>query len=406
MNSYSLPLDVRVILGRVDTDGYFAEVERRIRAVGLAGATFEIRLPGGRAHTFGSGTPAFHVVARDGRGLRALTSFDDLSIAEAYMHGHVDIEGDLFALLEYRKLLSDRRPLQYVWEHYLQPMVQGQIAADKGTIPQHYDLPSEFFELWLDERVRGYSHAFFADDAEPLGDAMVRKIDWAMAACNIKPGDRVLDIGGGWGSFLEYAGKKGVHVTSLTISKVSAAYMREIILREKLSCEVIESHLLEFKSERPFDAIVNLGVSEHLPDYRRTVAQYERLLAPGRRIYLDFYSGQRFSNSSFVTRWVYEGNTSPVNLPRYLAAVERQDFEVTNLEWDGHNYELTCRKWAERLEAKREEIVRRWGELLYRRFRLYLWGCARAFADGSLSAHHLVLERRPGLRRARRLFQF
>ena len=235
---------------------------------------------------------------------------------------------------------------------------------------------------------------------------MSRKLQFALDACRIKPGMRVLDIGGGWGSFVEYAGKRGVHVTSVTISKASARYMRELIARDNLPCEVIEEHLLDLKVDQRFDAIVNLGVSEHLPDYRTTLAQYGRLLVPGGRIYLDSYTGPRFNMSSFVTRWVYEGNTSPLCLERYAEALARTDFEVMQLTSDSHNYYLTCRKWAENLDRAAPEIISRFGELLYRRFRLYLWGCARAFTDGSLSAHHMVLEHRPGLRTARRLFLF
>lgn len=403
MTSSVLPLRLRNVLSPSDV---FAEVARRLATTRLAGAPFELCLHDGRTHTFGTGAPAFRMISRDERGTQALASFDDLSIADAYLLRHLDIEGDLFALLAYRPLLSDKHPLQYVWETYLQALVNGQVAADKQTIPQHYDLPPAFFELWLDKRVRGYSHAFFESDADSIEDAMVRKFDYAIAQCGIQPGDRVLDIGGGWGSFLEYAGKQGVRVTSITISPTSVKYMRDLVRRHDLPCEVVEAHLLEFKSSQRFDAIVNLGVTEHLPDYRGTLAQYGRLLAPGKRLYLDAYSGQRFNNSSFLTKWVYEGNTSPLNLPRYFAAIERENFEVLSMKCDARNYELTCRKWVERLEAAQDTIVAQWGETLYRRFRLYLWGCARAFADGGLSAHHMVLEHRPGLRQARRVFRF
>jgi cyclopropane-fatty-acyl-phospholipid synthase len=309
-------------------------------------------------------------------------------------------------MLAYRPLLSDRRPFQYLWETYLQPLVLGQSASDRKTVAAHYDLPGDFFLLWLDRAVRGYSHAFFESDNEAIEPAMERKLEFALRACGIKSGDRVLDIGGGWGSFLEFAGRRGVQVTSLTISKESADFMRATIARHQLPCQVVEEHFLEFRSAQRFSAIVNLGVSEHLPDYRRTLAQYDRLLAANRRIYLDAYSGPRYSMSSWVTKWVYQGNTSPLCLGKYFAELERTDFEVILLENDTHNYYLTCRKWAQRLEEARDEIVRRWGQQLYRRFRLYLWGCARCFADGQLGAHRLVLQHRPGLHAARALFQF
>jgi cyclopropane-fatty-acyl-phospholipid synthase len=390
-------------------EALFDEAERRLRRLRLAPAEsrpFRVELPGGEARQFGVGEPAFTLIANDAQGAAALSSFDDLAVAEAYLHDHLDVRGDLYAMLAYRSMLSDRRPLQYLWETYLQPLVLGQVDADKKTIPGHYDLPPEFFTLWLDQRLRAYSHAFFERDDETLEEGMERKFQFAIDACGVKPGEHVLDIGGGWGSLVEFAGRRNIRVTSVTISRESAAFMRELIRRHSLPAEVIEEHLLEYRPNRRFDAIINLGVTEHLPDYRGTLAQYDRLLEANRHVYLDAYSGPRFSMSSWVTKWVYEGNTSPLCLGRYFSELERTDFEVLLLQDDRHNYELTCRKWAERLEAAHSEIAHRWGELLYRRFRLYLWGCARCFADGQLGAHHMVLRRRPGLRASRRLFQF
>ncbi|HEV8629625.1 MAG TPA: class I SAM-dependent methyltransferase, partial [Thermoanaerobaculia bacterium] len=87
-----------------------------------------------------------------------------------------------------------------------------------------------------------------------------------------------------------------------------------------------------------------------------------------------------------------QGNTSPLCLPRYLAAVARTPFEVVVLKNDRHNYFLSCKKWAENLEARRDEVIARWGRHLYRRFVLYLWAAANSFETGTLSAHHLILQ--------------
>jgi cyclopropane-fatty-acyl-phospholipid synthase len=98
--------------------------------------------------------------------------------------------------------------------------------------------------------------------------AIRRKLDTAIEACGIKPGWRVLDIGAGWGAFTEHAGKRGIQVTSLTISEESERYVSELIGRDKLPCRVVREHFLEYQSEARFDAIVNLGVTEHLPENR------------------------------------------------------------------------------------------------------------------------------------------
>lgn len=366
--------------------------------------TFELRLPDRTAHLIGQGgEPAFTVRIVTDKGLAAMSSFDELAVAEAFMDGDLDIEGELLAALKLRPVLADPHPLKYLVATYVEPLLFGQVGRDKKWIKSHYDVDREFFLLWLDRKLRAYSHGFFEDDGESLESGMERKFRYAFDACGIRPGQRVLDIGGGWGSFLEFAGEQGVHVTSITISDESERTMRELISRRGLTgCEVVKEHFLEYRGAEPFDAIVNLGVTEHLPDYRRTLAQYERLLKPGRRVYLDAYSGPRHGMPSFISKWVFQGNTSPLCLEKYLAEVARTPFEVVVIKNDRHNYFLSCKKWAENLEAKRDEVIARWGRHLYRRFVLYLWSAANSFETGTLSAHHMILQlpRPDGARRA------
>jgi len=358
---------------------------------------FSVTTPDGRVHSIGAGIPAFSVSLADETGGAALASFDELSIAEAFMNGHLDIEGEMLQSLRFRAMLSDPHPLRYLYSTYLEPLLRGQVHSDKRWIKSHYDIDAEFFTLWLDQKIRGYSHGFFESDDEAIESGMERKFQYALNACKLKPGDRVLDIGGGWGSFLEYAGSRGIHVTSLTISLASESYMNEIIRRRQLPCRVIRQHFLEYRSEEPYDAIVNLGVTEHLPDYRRTIQNYVRLLKPGKRIYLDAYTGERHGMPSFITKWIYEGNTSPLNIERYTAELAKTPLELIELVNDRRNYFLTCQKWAQNLEAVRNVVVARWGLHLYQRFRLYLWAAANSFDLGTLCAHHMVLELpRPG----------
>jgi cyclopropane-fatty-acyl-phospholipid synthase len=371
----------------------------KLTAEGTAGGparSFELCLQDRTAYSIGAsargGDPAFTVRVVTDKGLAALSAFDELAIAEAYMDGGLDLDGDLLAALKLRPVLGDPHPFKYLFSTYVEPLLFGQVGRDKKWIKSHYDVDREFFLLWLDRKLRAYSHGFFEDDAESLEAGMERKFRYAFDACGIKPGQRVLDIGGGWGSFLEFAGEQGVHVTSITISAESEKTMNELIQRRGLThCNVVKEHFLEFQAE-PFDAIVNLGVTEHLPDYRRTLARYERLLKPGRRVYLDAYSGRRHGMPSFISKWVFQGNTSPLCLERYLTEVAGTPFEVVVIKNDRHNYFLSCKKWAENLEANRDEVIARWGRHLYRRFVLYLWSAANSFETGTLSAHHMILQ--------------
>jgi cyclopropane-fatty-acyl-phospholipid synthase len=354
---------------------------------------FELRLPDRAAYAIGSGEPAFTVQIVTDKGLAAMSAFDELAVAEAYMDGDLDIEGDLLTALKLRPVLGDPHPFKYLYATWVAPLLFGQAKSDKRWIKSHYDVDREFFLLWLDGKLRAYSHGFFEADDEAIEDGMVRKFRYAFDACGIQPGQRVLDIGGGWGSFLQFAGEQGVHVTSITISDESEKTMKELIRSRGFEhCEVVKEHFLEYRPSEPFDAIVNLGVTEHLPDYRRTLAQYERCLKPGRRVYLDAYSGRKHGMPSFISKWVFQGNTSPLCLERYLAEVAHTPFEVVVIKNDRHNYFLSCKKWAENLEAHKDEVIARWGKHLYRRFVLYLWSAANSFENGKLSAHHMILQ--------------
>lgn len=357
-------------------------------------APFALRMLDGASYTIGDeGQVAFSVGVVTKKGLAALERFDELAIAEGYMDGDLDIDGSLLAALKLRPVLGDPHVVRYLTATYLSPLLLGQVGRDKKWIASHYDVDPEFFLLWLDSKLRAYSHGFFESDDESLEAGMERKFRYAFDACGIKPGHRVLDIGGGWGSFLQFAGEQGVRVTSITISDASERTMRDLIKRRGFEgCEVVKEHFLEFDPSEPFDAIVNLGVTEHLPDYRRTLTQYARLLKPGRRVYLDAYSGRKHGMPSFISKWVFEGNTSPLCLDEYLTEVAKTPFEVVVVKNDRHNYFLSCKKWAENLEAHRGEVIARWGQHLYRRFVLYLWSAANSFETGTLSAHHMILQ--------------
>jgi len=283
--------------------------------------------------------------------------------------------------------------LLHFWWTRLQPLLFGQVARDKKWIAEHYDYEQDFYLLFLDRRARCYSQGIFSRHDESLEAAIERKLDFAVRSLRVQPGTRVLDIGGGWGAFTEYAGQRGLHVTSLTISAESQRFVQRTIDRQKLPCHVLLEHLYEHRAE-PYDAIANLGVTEHLPDYRRTLACYHRLLKPGGRVYLDASAcREKHDFSSFIHRYIYPGNPTPMCLADYIAEVERSPFELIELHNDRRSYELTARRWAERLDEAREEIVRRWGEPHYRKFRLYLWGTAHSFASNLMSAYRLVLER-------------
>lgn len=358
---------------------------------GSRGADFALCAPDGARHTFGNGHPAFTLAAADERGLNALDSLDQLVIAESYLRGHVDVDGDIATLLQHRNFFPDLHPLLRAWR-FIKPRISGQVKSDESWISRHYDMDAEFFLTFMDARHRSYSHAIFENDDESLEVAMSRKLDFAIEAVGATSGDRVLDVGGGWGAFAEHAGRRGIQVTSLTISRESERFLHELISRERIPCTVRYEHLYEHSPPEPYDAIVVLGVTEHLPDYVKSLAKYRSLLKPGGKVYLDACAKRRkYQVSAFLQKHVYPGNGTPMCLHDYLRAVAASPFRLEGVWDDRHSYGLTAREWAVRLDARRQEIERRWGKAQYRKFRLFLWGSAEGFFRDDIQAYRIVL---------------
>ena len=181
-------------------------------------------------------------------------------------------------------------------------------------------------------------------------------------------------------------------MTTLTLATESERFLASLFERENLPATVVRRHFLDYTSTARYDGIVNMGVTEHLPDYRTSLRRYAELLKPGGRVYLDALAMRRKQRvSTFLKKYIYPGNSAPLLLHSYLREVARSPLEVVSLVDDRHNYYLTCREWARRLDAAREEITRRFGEDLYRRFRLFLWGSAAGFDTGLVQAYRWVL---------------
>ena len=353
---------------------------------------FEIRLPNGGNYRFGDGDPRFTIIVNNQKGVMALAKFDQLGFSEAYINDSIDIEGDMWDVVSSRETLHDHHPLHTLWQR-ITPFIKGQLFTNKTAISDHYEYENEFFLRFLDP-TRCYSQAIFERDDEPLETAQLRKLEYVVRACKLKPGDRVLDVGGGWGAFVEHAGKQGIHVTALTLAHHSEQYLKDLIQRLQLPCDVKFGDFYQYTTLEPYDAIVILGVMEHLPDYRAVVRQFQRLLKPGGKIYLDASSfRKRYSKPAFISRHVFPGNHRYFCLHEFLARVATTNLELQCVYNDRHSYYPTCREWAKNLELARQEISKRWGEKLYRIFRLYLWGSSYAFSSRSMDAYRVVMER-------------
>ncbi len=367
------------------------QYDKNAAAAGLP--SFSLREKDGPTFGFGANQSAFTLVLKNDQAVSALSTLDENTIAEDYLLGHIDVEGDITAALSLRNIFHDRRWAAFVWR-FIRPLLFGQVKSDKKWIAQHYDTDAGFFQLFLDKRHRAYSQAVFANESESLEEAESRKLDFALQAVGAKPGDHLLDIGSGWGAVVEYAGKKGIRVTSLTISKQSQAFVQKIIDDNNLPCQVLLEHFFEHSPAHQYDGIINCGVTEHLPDYKASLKHYLALLKPGGRLYLDASADAvKHGHGSFINQFVFEGNGSLLCLHEYLTEVAKTPFQLRGVWDDQRNYYLTTKAWADRLEANRKLIEQRWGQQLFRIFQLYLLGSAEGFRSGKLQAYRVVLQK-------------
>jgi cyclopropane-fatty-acyl-phospholipid synthase len=371
----------------------------RRRLEGRPISAFDLQLPGGSTHRIGAGARAFVLGVVTSAGLRALASFDEFAVAKAYIDGDLRFEGDFLAALDLRLVMSDRHPLLSIWRH-MQPLLFGKVRTDKLWVSRHYDYGNDFYFAFLDRRAKLYSQALYETDDQPLEVAAQNKLDYVMRACRLSAGSHVLDIGAGWGSFASHACARGVNVSMLTISREQHEYQKRLVATHASPAmlETVYESVFAYRSPRLYDAVVLLGVMEHLPDYPRLFAILERLLKPGGRLYMDFAANRKkFEVSSFTYSYVFPGSHTPVVLPDLVAAANGTRFEPIALHNDRHSYFLTLQAWAKNLEAARDVLVPTYGERTFRLFQLYLWGCARQFQrDGELESYRVVFQKGHG----------
>jgi len=368
------------------------KINSRLRAkLSVLGDTpFQIEYFNDKKYQFGTGNPSFIIKIINEDGLRAFSSFDQVRFSQAFMDGSIDIKGEIFRLMEVRGAFGDIHPLHLILRKII-PILRGQVKADRKAISHHYEYEDEIYLSFMD-KTRCYSQAIYENDDEDLEKAQRRKLQFVIDSCRLKPGSRVLDVGGGWGAFTEFAGLKGIEVTSLTISKHSERYINNLIERLNLPCSVKFANFYEYTTDEPFDAIVILGVMEHLTNYKAVVLKLEQLIKPGGSVYLDA-SSDRAKNTkpTFIARYVFPGNHTYFCLHQFLQYISRSRFEIKNIYNDRYSYYLTCKQWALNLEQAHGEIVKKWGENIYRLFQLYLWGSVDSFFYGTLDAYRVVL---------------
>ncbi|HXW24689.1 MAG TPA: class I SAM-dependent methyltransferase [Xanthobacteraceae bacterium] len=366
---------------------------RRLAGKQTAGAPFRLIPPDGTPIDFGQGEPVFTLRVRSPEGLDALASVDALNIAHAYMDEKLDFEGDLLEMLRYQEQLRDAHPSVYLWRR-LHPILVGRPRVNPQWIALHYDAQNAQLHV-SDHDWHTYTPGIYLTDDEELEPAATRKLQAAFDGLQLKPGQRLLEAGCGWGGMTRFSAQRGVKVTGITLSQRQKEYVEQKIAEEKLPAEVIYQDFFTYQPAERFDAISMMGVIEDLSDYRVVMRSLSRWLKPGGRVYLDFAAERRrFDTHSFVTQHIWPGTFRMVFMPEFVEAVRESPFELMRIDNDRRNYHLWARGMYLRWRRQRDEVVAAHGERLWRTF-LLLFVAVAAMMDRpshTATAYRVLLE--------------
>jgi cyclopropane-fatty-acyl-phospholipid synthase len=266
---------------------------------------------------------------------------------------------------------------------------------DKRSVTYHYDVSNEFFELMLGDTMT-YSCAIFSRGAQTLDEAQRTKLELVCTKLGLQAGERVLDVGCGWGSFALHAAREhGVHVTGITLSAPQASRARERVAEAGLT-ELIEIQVADYRDlagER-FDAVSSIGMVEHVGS--TNVDEYARRLAavlrPGGRLLNHGIARLRHGDPEagpFSERFVFP-DAAPLHVSRVLLAIEGAGLEPTHVEGFRADYARTLREWARNLDDHSDRMLTLIGPERMRIWRLYVRAARRGFETGFTSIFQVV----------------
>lgn len=391
-------------------------------AEGYAG-TFAVRLWTGETWAHGTGPAPFTLVLKHSGALRAMFwPFDNMGVGEAYVFDDYDIEGDVFAFTALLKHLVKLKASRTLWSKLkllrgltklprkcnprdpakIGRPVKGDhsLANDREAISFAYDLPGDFYKLWLDERML-YTCAYFQDPNESLEAAQLRKIDFICRKLRLKPGEKFVDFGCGWGALAIHAAKHyGAQVTGVTLAGKQAEWCEKAIdaagVRDRV--KIVYSDYRDFNAPGEFDKASSVGMGEHIggANLQLFFNKVFETLRPG-GCYLHHGIHLRPHTpfplwTAFARKYVFPNGELHSILPLQDAAT-RAGFEVRDLENIRESYILTLENWVKRLEANHDAVANIVGEASYRVFRIYMAGATLGFKAGVYSLNQLLLSK-------------
>jgi cyclopropane-fatty-acyl-phospholipid synthase len=316
----------------------------------------------------------------------------ELNFGEAYVSGAVEIRGDLLMLLEavYRAFGMSRRRPWWLWQR------SNDARAARENVHHHYDLGNEFYRLWLD-REMVYTCAYFQTPDTALEDAQVAKMDLVCRKLQLKPGERVIEAGCGWGSLALFMARRyGVTVRAFNISAEQIAYAQTRAKAEGLvdRVEFVEDDYRHVRGT--CDVFVSVGMLEHVgaPDYPTLARVIDRSLTDRGRGLLHFIGrNQPAPLNPWIRKRIFPGAYAPTLPEVFEHVLEPPGLSVLDVENLRLHYAKTLEHWRQRFDEQAGRVATMFDETFVRAWQLYLAGSQAAFTTGWMQLFQVLFAR-------------
>jgi cyclopropane-fatty-acyl-phospholipid synthase len=363
----------------------------RVRGL-VPSARVRFRLWDGVESASTAGAPVGTIAFMNRRALFSWIWDPDLNFGETYMFGAVDIRGDLVAVLNeiYRALGPAKPRPWWLWQR------SNDVHASRENVHRHYDLGNGFYRLWLD-RAMAYTCAYFPAPSATLEKAQIAKMDRVCRKIALRPGERVLEAGCGWGGLaLHMAREYGVTVRAMNVSAEQIAYARARARDEGLAdrVEFVEDDYRNASGR--YDAFVSVGMLEHVgvADFPALGSVIDRSLTADGRGLLHFIGRNRPGElNPWIRKRIFPGAYPPTLAEVFDSVLAPREFSVTDVENLRLHYAATLEHWRRRFDMASAEVAGMFDEAFVRAWRLYLAGSQAAFITGSMQLFQVVFAR-------------
>ncbi len=345
--------------------------------------------------------PTARACIRDRGALWKLALNADLHFGDLYALGRVEVEGDLVRFLEAIYDGATRSPapaaLRGLRRFLNRPRHNNTLAGSRDHIAHHYDLGNAFYRLWLDEEAMQYTCAYYPEPAMTLEQAQRAKMDYVCRKVQLKPGDRVVEAGCGWGGLARHMARHyGVTVRSYNISREQIRYARDEAERQGLGerVEFVEDDYRNIRGGE-YDVFVSVGMLEHVgrdnyPELGRVVD--DCLAARGRGLIHSIGRNRPEPMNAWIEKRIFPG-AYPPSLREMMGIFEPYRLSVLDVENIRLHYARTLTDWLERFERHAPDIEQTYDRAFVRAWRLYLAGSIAAFTTGHLQLFQVVFAR-------------